>query len=141
MSATPRTPGYTEYHPRWHRVRVSTYWWLGSWRYLKFILRELSSITVALAVGLTLWQIAALRNGPRAYDNLQAVLQTPLALVAAAITFLFVLFHAITWFNLAPKAMAVRLGGKRLPDVMIAAPNYLAWAIMSAVVAWFILRS
>jgi len=141
VSATPNTPQYTEFHPRWHRVRVSTYWWLGSWRYLKFILRELSSIAVALGVGMTLLQIYALRSGPRAYDGMQAWLQNPLVLIVAAVTFLFVLFHAITWFNLAPKAMAVRLGGTRLPDIAIAAPNFIAWAIVSAVVAWFVLRS
>ena len=75
MSTLPNTPQYTEYHPRWYRKRVSTYWWMGSWKYMKFILRELSSIFVAL------------------------------------------------------------------PDIMIAAPNYFAWAAISVVVGWFILRS
>ena len=28
-----------------------------------------------------------------------------------AMSFLFVLFHAITWFNLAPRAIDARLGG------------------------------
>ena len=44
------TPSYTLYHPRWHRTRVSTYWWLGRRRYFLFILRELSSVFVAWAV-------------------------------------------------------------------------------------------
>ena len=47
-------PHYTEYHPRWYRPRVSTYWWLGRWPYLRFILRELSSLAVAFFVVLTL---------------------------------------------------------------------------------------
>ena len=55
------------------------------------------------------------------------------------IAFGFVLYHSITWFNLAPKAMPVRVGGKRLPDWMVAAPNYVAWVAMSAVVVWFLL--
>jgi fumarate reductase subunit C len=46
----------------------------------------------------------------------------------------------VTWFNLAPKAMAVRMRGKRLPAVAIAAPNYAAWVVVSAVVAWILLR-
>ena len=40
-------PAYTEYHPRWLRPRMSVYWWLGRWPYVRFILRELSSLAVA----------------------------------------------------------------------------------------------
>ena len=41
------TPAYTEFHPRWYRPKITTYWWLGRWPYVKFILRELSSVAVA----------------------------------------------------------------------------------------------
>jgi fumarate reductase subunit C len=141
MSPGPETPAYTEYHPRWYRTRVSTYWWLGSWRYLKFILREISSIFVALAVGMTLLQVNAFRRGPEAYSRFEALMKTPLTLAVSLLCFLFVLFHAITWFNLTPKAMAVRIKGKRLPDLMIALPNFVIWAVISCVVAWFVLRT
>ena len=56
-------PAYTEFHPKWYRTRVSTYWWLARWPYVKFILRELSSVFVALFVIMTLLQIRALKNG------------------------------------------------------------------------------
>ena len=49
------------------------------------------------------------------------------------------MFHAITWFNLAPKAMVVRVGGTRVPGLLIAGSNYLAWAIASALVGWLLL--
>jgi fumarate reductase subunit C len=52
----------------------------------------------------------------------------------------FVIFHAVTWFNLAPKAMAIRVGGSRVPDLLIAAPNYVAWLAISASIAWLLLR-
>lgn len=141
MSTTPKAaPAYTEYHPRWYRKRVSTYWWMGNWKYLKFILRELSSIAVALGVGLTLLEINALRHGPEAYARLQQQLASVPLLAISAITLIFVTFHTITWFNLAPSAMAVRVGGKRVPGFMIAAPNYAAWIVVSAFIAWFLLR-
>ncbi len=38
--------GYTPFHPRWYRARVSTYWWLKRRSYFVFILRELSSLFV-----------------------------------------------------------------------------------------------
>ena len=33
---------YTEYHPRWLRPHISTYWWLRKRSYFAFILREIS---------------------------------------------------------------------------------------------------
>jgi fumarate reductase subunit C len=52
------------------------------------------------------------------------------------IAFLFVLYHTITWFHLTPKALVVRLGGKRVPDSLLLALNYLAWIALSAAVVW-----
>ncbi len=57
-----------------------------------------------------------------------------------AITFLFVLFHAITWLNLTPAAMVVRVRGKRVPDWVILGANYAAWLVLSAAVAVLLLR-
>ena len=131
---------YTEFHPRWYRPRVSVCWWLGEWRYLRFILRELSSVFVAAFVIVTLLGLRALRNGPEAYARFQHRLQTPTAIVLSTISLLFVLFHTITWFNLAPRAMAIRVGGKRLPDYVIAAPNYALWLVVSIAVGWLVLR-
>ncbi len=133
-------PPYTEFHPRWYRPPVSVYWWLGQWRYLKFILRELSSVFVALFVVLTLFQLRALRNGPEAYARFEHRLQSPAVIALNVISFFFVLFHTITWFNLAPKAMAIRLRGKRLPDFLIAGPNYAVWLVVSLAVAWLLVR-
>ncbi len=56
------------------------------------------------------------------------------------VSFFFIVFHTITWFNLAPSAMPVRLGGKRVPAVMVAAPSYVAWVVVSAFIGWLILR-
>ena len=132
-------PSYTEFHPKWHRTRVSTYWWLGRWPYVKFIARETSSIFVAFFVVMTLLQIRALSHGPQAYQAFQERLQTPPVLVLNIIVLFFVLFHTSTWFNLTPRAMVVRLRGKKLPDVMIIAPNYIGWLIVSGVIAWIII--
>ena len=130
----------TEFHPRWYRERVSTYWWMSSWRYLKFILRELSSVAVAWSVGMTLFLLRALLGGPDAYSHFMRRMQAPGMVSLNLIAFGFLLLHTITWFNLAPRAMPVRFGGKRVPEFLVAAPNYVAWAVASFVVGWFILR-
>jgi fumarate reductase subunit C len=63
-----------------------------------------------------------------------------LAVVLNGISFGLVLFHTITWFNLAPRAMVVRVRGRRVPDLLIAGSNYAAWLVVSVAVAWLILR-
>ena len=141
MSDERPTTRYTEYHPRWYRPRVSTWWWLARWPYLKFILREISSVFVAWFVVVLLLQIRALSRGPVAYAAFERWLQNPLIVLLNLITLFFVVFHAITWFNLAPSAMAIRLRGKRVPDLVIVGTNYAAWAAVSVVVAWFLVRS
>jgi fumarate reductase subunit C len=131
---------YTLYHPRWYRPRVSTYWWLGRWPYLKFILRELSSIFVAWTVALMLFAIAAIARGPGAWADFLEALRNPVLVATNIIALGFVLFHSVTWFNLAPHAIAVRLGGKRVPNLLISGPHYGLWLALSAAILWLLLR-
>jgi fumarate reductase subunit C len=137
MSAGPH---YTLYHPRWYRRRVSVWWWLQKRSYTGFVLRELTSVFVALFAVIYLWQLWALAEGPDAYGQFLARLGTPLFLTLAAVAFVFVLFHTITWFNLTPKAIAVRVRGKRVPDWVIVGSNYVAWLVVSGAVAVVLLR-
>jgi fumarate reductase subunit C len=133
-------PGSAQVLPKMYRTRMSTYWWLGRWPYLKFILRELSSVFVAWFVIMTLLQIDALRRGPADYMEFQEWSRNPVVIALNIISFFFVIFHAVTWFNLTPKAIAIRAGGRRVPAVLIAGPNYIAWVAISAAVAWLLLR-
>ena len=50
-----------------------------------------------------------------------------------------VLFHAITWLNLAPQALVVRLAGRRVPDGRVLLGHYAAWLAASALVVWLLL--
>jgi fumarate reductase subunit C len=133
-------PIYTEYHPRWYRRRVSTYWWLRRPSYLAFILRELSSLFVAWFVVFTLLQIHALSQGAESYQRFQEWSKNPTVLIVNVITLFFVVLHSITWFKLAPQAMVVRYRGQRVPAAWIAGPNYVAWLVVSALVAWIVLK-
>ena len=137
MSSAAR---YTPYHPRWYRRRVSVWWWLQKGSYTVFVLRELTSVAVTFFALVTLGLVRAVAASPEAYARFLARLGTPLFLSLHVVAFLFVLFHSITWFNLAPKAMVVRIKGKRVPDAVVAGLNYGAWLALSAAVAFFLLR-
>jgi fumarate reductase subunit C len=132
-------PPYTEYHPRWYRPRLSTYWWLKRRSYLAFILRELSSVFIAWFVVYLLLLVGAVSRGNDSYQSFLDWSGSPAVVVLNGVSLLFVVFHAVTWFNLAPQAMVVRLRGRRVPGTWIAAANYGAWGLVSALLAWIIL--
>jgi fumarate reductase subunit C len=131
---------YTPYHPRWHRTPISTYWWLGRWSYFLFILRELSSLPVAWFVVYLLALVSAVSRDEGTYRQFLEWSQQPLVLLMNIGSFLFLVLHAITWFNLAPQAMVVHVGGKRLPAFLIAALNYAALIVVSAIIFGILIR-
>ena len=131
---------YTTYHPKWYRRPVSVWWWLESWRYTRFVLRELTSLAVAYFSLLALFKVRAISEGPEAYASFLAGMRTPLFLVLNGLALFFVLFHSLTWFQLAPKAMVLRVAGRRLPDWVIQGGNYLLWVLASGAALWVLER-
>jgi succinate dehydrogenase subunit C len=129
---------YTEFHPRWHRPRMSVFWWVGRRSYLVFVLRELSSVFVAWSVVFLLLLVHAVSQGGKQYQQFLNLSSNPWMLALNVVTLAFLVFHAITWFNLAPSAMVVRMRGKRVPRSWIAGAHYAGWALLSALAAWLI---
>jgi fumarate reductase subunit C len=126
------TSPYTEFHPRWHRTRMSTWWWLGRWSFVAFILREISSVFIAWFVIFLLLLVHAVSAGKDQYEwFLDTFARHPLVLVLNAVSLVLIVFHAVTWFNLAPQAMVVRMRGQRVPGLWITAGNYALWAVVS----------
>jgi fumarate reductase subunit C len=136
-----QAPDYTPYHPRWLRRRVSTYWWLGSWSYFAFVLREASCLFVAWFVVYLLLLFRAVLQGDTSYEAFLAWSARPGILFLDIVSFGFLVYHAVTFFDAAPRAMVMHVGKTRVPPSLIAAGHYLAWAAASAVVFWILLRA
>jgi fumarate reductase subunit C len=134
----PVNPDYTRHHPKWYRPRTPIFWWLRSGAYLRFILRELTALFVGYSAILFMAQAIALGRGPGAWAAFQAWLGHPVVLAFHAFVLVAVLFHTITWLGLAPRALVVRLGRRRVPDGAVLAGHYAAWAVVSAAVAWLL---
>lgn len=134
------TESYTDsdsgHGPRLYRPRVSTFWWLRQRSYLVFAIRELSSVFVAWFVVFLLLMVLAVSRGEEAYQQFLALSATPGMLLLNVVALFFVVFHAVTWFRLAPQAMVVRIRGKRVPPTWVMALHYVAWALVSGIVVW-----
>ncbi len=135
----PVNPDYRLYHPAWYRPKVSPYWWLHRSTYVAFILREVSAIFVAWFIVYLLMLLHAVSQGAESYQQFLNWSGGVGILILNIVTLIFVLIHTVTWFNLAPQAMAVRLRGKRVPDVLISGSNYAAWALVSAFLVWILI--
>jgi len=127
---------YTLHHPKWHRNAKPIFWWIRRWAYIRFIFRELTSVAVAYFAILLILIYRSVQSGPEAYAELLQGLSQPSMIALHTVALLTVMYHSITWFNLSPKAMVVRLGRWRVPDLMIAGGNYAAWFAISATIAW-----
>lgn len=115
------------------------FWWLGKLSYTKFITRELTSLAVAYSAIILLVQIWVLSRGRDAYEHFVRWLQSPVALILHTVVVLVLLFHTFTWLNLAPKALVLRVGGRRVPDQAVLAAHYLGWVAATSLVIWYLL--
>ena len=131
--------GYTEFRQRLYRPRVPLLWWLRRRSYLVFVVRELTSVFVAWSVAFTLIAVHAILQGPDEYRRFLDWSATPWLVVLNVIALVFVVFHTVTWFNLTPQAVVLRVRGRRVPDAGVAAPLYLEWLVLSALVIWIVL--
>ena len=126
----------TPFHPRWLRRQVSTYWWLHSRSYFLFILRETSCLFVAWTVAVILLMVRAVAQGPAAYQAFLAWLASTPILLLNAVSVAFLVLHAVTFFDAAPRALVVHVGRKRIPAAVVTASHYAAWLAASLVTFW-----
>jgi len=133
-------PGDAAYEPRLYRAPVSILWWLRRRSYFFFVLRELSSVFVAWSVVFLLLLIRAVGRGGGQYRDFLDWSSTAWVIILNLVTLGFLVLHAITWFNLTPAAMVLRLRGQRVPPAAIAGSAYLAWVVVSAFVVWIVMR-
>lgn len=119
---------------------VHLFWWLERRSYVLFVLRELSSVFIAWFVVFLLMLINAVSDGEASYQKFLDWSGQWWVIAINVIAMLFVLLHAVTWFALAPRAMVIKVRGSRLPPRQVVAAHYLAWLVLSAIVAWVVLK-
>ena len=118
---------------------VSSTWWLEKKQYILFVIRELTSIFVAVYCLFLLFFILKIGNENETYNLLIIFLKSPLILVLHLISFPFILYHTITWFNLTPKIMVLQIGEEKVPKELIAGLVYISWGLLSLILIWLIL--
>ena len=116
----------------------TTTWYMRNGRYKVYVLRELASFLVAFYSFLTILAFAALASdSPTRWDAFLASQQSTAMIIFHGLALLyFLFFQTFPWFKLAPKAMPVQLGEKKLPDSYIIIGHYIVWVVISAFIFW-----
>ncbi len=123
---------------RLYRPQPRLLWWLSRGSYLRFVLRELSSLFVGWTVVYLLLLIRAVAQGDAAYRRFLDWSASPWLVVLNLVALAFLLLHTVTFVNLTPQAMVVKLRGRRVPPRLLAGSIYLSWIVVSAFLAWLV---
>ena len=152
--------------PITYRQPVSRLWWLKKRTYFLFVLRELSSIFVAWFAVFLMIMVVAIGRGEASYQNFLNWAASPVVIVINVVALAFLILHTVTWFALTPQAMVVRGPGSRralatkevnvagrwvpaatvvrvggrLPAAAVIASQYAGLIVVSAFIAWLVLR-
>lgn len=129
-----------------YRPRASLLWWMHKPAYLLFVLRELSSLFVAWFVVVTLYFAWSVGRGEEQYERFLELAANPLVVVANLVALAFLILHTVTWFNLTPQAMPLRvpksvpggLGGRPVPGLLVVAAQWAGFVVVSVIVVWLV---
>jgi fumarate reductase subunit C len=128
------SPPYT----RLYKPKVRLLWWLSRRSYTLFVLRELSSVFVVWSVVYLLLLVRAVGGGPAEYQRFLDWSTSPWLVALNVVSLAFVLYHAVTFVNLTPQAIVVRLRGRRVPPRLLAGSMYLTWLLVSVFLVWLV---
>lgn len=100
-------------------------WWHKSPVYLRYMVREATSIFVTLYALVLLSGLWSVANSEVAYASWLAGLSNPFSIIFHLVAFVAAGYHAITWFKVAPTVMPyVYIGSSRVPDKAITGIQY-----------------
>ncbi len=120
---------------------VPLLWWVRSRAYLLFVVREFTSVFIAAYLVLFLIFLQRIAAGPSSYESYLRWLAQPAVFAFHLIALAAALYHSITWLELTPMTVVIRIRGRRIPGPMIVAANIAAWIAVSALIAWIVVRS
>ena len=124
---------------RQHIRRLPRYWWLRKRTYFAFMVRELTSVFVggyAVFLLVMLWRADDASTFSSVFDALDGAW----SVVIHVILLIVVLYHTVTWINLTPKVLVLFRDDEQISPALIAASGYVAWLVLSGLIAWVALR-
>ena len=117
---------------------VPTSWWLKRRAYFLFILRELTSVFIAVFLILFLILLYQLSLGRQAYEAYLDFLATPGMIAFAVVALIAALYHTVTSMGFLPNIIVVRFGEYRVPAIAYTLLTYSGWIFVSLFIWWIV---
>jgi fumarate reductase subunit C len=121
-------------------VRPMQGWWRKNPFFVRYMIREASSVFLAIYAVILLVGLLRLSQGEAAYDAWRAALTSPFSILFHWLALLTVGYHAYTWWQVAPKtAPDIRIAGRPIPEALISGGGWLA-TIGTSILVYIIVR-
>lgn len=114
-------------------------WWVHHHFYLHYMLREGTCIFVGIYAFTLMWGLMRLSQGPAEFAGWVHAMTNPFIMLFHLVALVACLFHALTWFSLAPKAIRILKGEEIMPAKPIIMAQYIALGVVSVVVLLFVI--
>ena len=113
-------------------VRPMDGWWLKNPFYVRYMVRESTSVFVGIYAFILLAGLFGLASGEAAYNDWLAAMTNPLVILFHVAALAAAIYHAITWFAVAPKVMPpLLIGKKRVSDRTITIIHYVIAIVLT----------
>jgi fumarate reductase subunit C len=111
-------------------VRPMQGWWRRDRFFMRYMLREVTAVAVAVYAIVLTAGVVCLARGEAAWNTWLEVLRTPWSLLLHVVLLMAMVVHAQSWFAIMPKTLPMLfIGGRRIPAATI---TYTGWAAASA---------
>lgn len=101
-------------------------WYMASRFYQCYMLRELTSITTALAALNLFWGLATLAGSLESWQTWLAFQKNPLMILINLVVIIGSLFNSKTWFEAMPKAVKIPKGNGFVEDKILILGSWAA---------------
>ena len=116
-----------------YQPRQSRWWWTKNPFFLRYMIREGTSVFVLIYSLLLIFGLYQLKQGEAGWQQWLSLINHPAVIVFNLVAMAASLYHAATWFKLAPKIMVVRLGDWKLPEPAMVIGQWIGLLLTSAI--------
>ncbi len=125
----------TKHRPRVYRRPMPAAWWTRKGHYFWYVVREFTSLPLALWLLWLLVEIKRAGDGPAHYAP-----HASLAFVVfSVICLLFALYHSFTFLSLAGVIIHLRVLDRPVPSRLIVLSQFGLWAVASLVIGFVLI--
>ena len=115
-------------------------WWRKNPFFVRYMIREGSSVFLAIYALILLLGLLRLTQGEAAYEAWRTVLTSPVSILFHWLALLTVGYHAYTWWKVSPKtAPDIFIAGRPIPELLISGGGWLA-TIGASILVYVIVR-